>query len=126
MTAEDGVFERDIEQHFVLFLTSLQWNAVSFCEAAEIMEILLFGSQERDVRDQRVLTKTASNRIKEKQKNTEENKGNYWALRNAFSHLWRGIQHSLVRQGKTLNWFELEANKLLWVCSVHTPRAQGV
>lgn len=41
------------------------------------MEILLFRSQERDVRDQRVLTKTASNRIKEKQKNTEENKGNY-------------------------------------------------
>lgn len=94
------------------------------------MEILLFRSLETDVCDQWLLIKKASNRITQKQKNTEENKGNYRALRNALSHLWRRMQHSLVRQikgkceGKTLNWYELEANTLLWVCYVHTPAAQ--
>lgn len=40
----------------------------------------------------------------ESRKSRKTLKGNYRALRNVLSHLWRRIQHSLVRQGNTLNW----------------------
>lgn len=49
MTAEGEMIEKDREQHFVLFSTWLKQSTASFCEAAEMMEIPLLRSLERDV-----------------------------------------------------------------------------
>lgn len=63
------------------------------------MEIPLLRSLETDVYCNECSLKQ-NNRIKHKQKNAKQNRGNYCALMNALSHLWRGIQHSLVREIK--------------------------